>query len=53
MNLATLSFPLLAIGLLCLALLITAAVGAGVGAVALAFAPILVWAIVLALKGRC
>jgi hypothetical protein len=52
MNLSALSFPLLAIGLLCIALLIVNAIGGGAGAVSLAFAPVLVWAVVLALKGR-
>ncbi len=52
MNLSLLSFPLLAIGLLCIALLLTAALGGNVGAVSLAFAPVLVWAVVLALRGR-
>lgn len=52
MNLSSLSFPLLAIGLLCIALLIVNAIGNGVGAVSLAFAPVLIWAVVLALRGR-
>lgn len=52
MNLSSLSFPLLAIGLLCIALLIVNAIGGGIAAVSLAFAPVLVWSIVLALQGR-
>lgn len=52
MNLSSLSFSLLAVGLLCIALLIVAALGGGVDAVSLAFAPVLVWAVVLAVKGR-
>ncbi len=52
MNLSVLAFPLLAIGLLCIALLIIAALGGSIGAVSLAFAPVLVWAVVLALRGR-
>jgi hypothetical protein len=52
MNTSSFQFPLLALALLFLALLILDVLGGAAGAVYGAFAPALLWAIVLAVKGR-
>ena len=52
MNLSTLQFPLLALLLLFLALLILVALSGAPLLVFFAFAPAVVWGIVLAFRGR-
>jgi hypothetical protein len=52
MNISSFQFPLLALALLFLALLILDVLGGAAGAMYGAFAPALLWAIVLAVKGR-
>ncbi|MBI4672209.1 MAG: hypothetical protein HY741_11165 [Chloroflexi bacterium] len=52
MNFSALNFTLLALALLFLALLLSSALSGAPGMVYFAFAPALVWGIVLALQGR-